>query len=79
VALKYGVFADMSLNTFLFVIALFGFGVYFVCAVVFTMKGKAAKEETRLSKGVALKRMVQLYSVVQAAFLGLVFMLMLTF
>lgn len=54
----------MSLNNFLLVVAVCGMLVYVSAAIIFTMKGKAAKEETRLTKGVLLKRVVQLYSVV---------------
>lgn len=79
VALKYGIFSEWSLSGFLFFLAIYSFAICFLCALIFTMKGKASKEETRLSKGVMLKRTVQLYSLVQAAFLGLSFMLMISF
>lgn len=79
VALKYGIFGEWELSNFLFLIAGLVFATCFVCAVIFTKKGKAAKEETRLVKGVLLKRMVQSYSVIQAVFLFLAFMLSLSY
>lgn len=52
---------------------------YTVCAIVFTKKHKEAKQETKLSRGVLLKREVQIYSLVMAAYLGLVFLLIISF
>jgi phage shock protein PspC (stress-responsive transcriptional regulator) len=57
-ALKYGIFPDMSLAYFLFVIAGAGLVSYIICAIIFTAKTKQAKEEKSLSKGVLLKRSV---------------------
>ena len=45
IALKYGIFSELSLSKFLFVIALCGLGTYVACAFVFTMKAKAATQE----------------------------------
>jgi hypothetical protein len=42
VALKYGVFTDLPLSTFLIVIAGFGLLVYIGAAILFTMKSKHA-------------------------------------
>ena len=78
-ALKYGVFPDLPLAYFLFIIAISGIVSYIICAIIFTAKTKQAKEEKSLSKGVLLKRSVQLYSLVYAIYLGLVFMLMMSF
>ena len=79
VALKYGVFSSWQLSSFLFLLAGLVFLVCFVAALLFSKKGKAAKEETRLVKGVMLKRMVQGYSAIYAVFLGLSFLLSLGF
>lgn len=78
-ALKYGVFADMTLSTYLLIIAASGMVTYLVCAIIFTKKHKHAKQETKLSRGVLLKREVQLYSLVMAGYLGLIFLLLISF
>ena len=79
IALKYGVFSELTLSQFLFVVAGCGILTYAACAFVFTMKSKHATQETGMTKGLMLKRSVQLYSLVQAAFLGLAFMLIITY
>lgn len=58
IALKYGVFSEVSLETYLLVIATCGALTYIVCAYIFNMKDKSASPETGLSKGLVLKRMV---------------------
>ena len=78
-ALKYGIFADTPLFKYLIIIAGLGLLTYIVCAIVFTKKHKHKNEEKSLAKGVMLKRSVQLYTFVLAVFLGLTFMLMISF
>lgn len=78
-ALKYGIFSELSLSKYLFIIAGAGMLIYLLCAFIFTMKTKAASEEKSLSKGVLLKRQLQMYTGVYAGYLALVFLLSVTF
>lgn len=56
--IKYGLFPNTSLSTFLFIIAGTGMAIYTACAIIFTMKAKAAKEELSLAKGIILKQSI---------------------
>lgn len=78
-ALKYGVFTNYSLQQFLFIIAGSGAAVYFGCALLFQKKAASKSDEKSLAKGLALKRTVQLYGMVLAAYLILVFLLMISY
>jgi len=75
-ALKQGIFTNLTLSQFLLTIMVLGFAVYFAAAIVFTKKKKDSAYE---SKGMILKRSLWFYIFVQAGYLGIVFMLLMTF
>ena len=52
---------------------------YLACALIFQKKGQSKSEEKSLAKGLILKRVVQLYTLVLAAYLTLVFLLMISY
>ena len=58
IALKFGVFSDVSLQNFLFFIAGAGALVYFACAVMFQKTSVSSSESKSLTKGILFKRTV---------------------
>ncbi len=77
--MKYGVFTDFSLQQFLFIVAGLGAVIYFLCAFFFQKKGQSKGDEKSIAKGILVKRIVQLYALVQAAYLAIIFLLLITF
>lgn len=78
-ALRLGVLSGLTLQQFLYIIAGLGAVVYFGCALLFQKKAAGGSEEKSLSKGILLKRSVQLYALILGAYLILVFLLMISY
>jgi len=75
--MKYGIFPNLSMSQFLFVIAAFGLAVYLSCAIIISSKVKSS--EVNLSKALLHKKALYLYSLVIAAYLFVLFLLLITF
>ncbi|CDW91191.1 UNKNOWN [Stylonychia lemnae] len=76
--LKYGVFPDLSYKQFLLVIAGFGALAYVACAILFQKKKQKEQGTKSITKGIALKKSVLLYALIQALYLTLVTLLSVT-
>ena len=79
-ALKYGVFPSMSLDNFLLMIGVVGLLIFIGGTYLFkTMKkDKGSIFTSGMAKGLLLKKNVELYIVLLAVFLGVMFLLAIT-
>lgn len=77
-SLKNGLYPDMNESTFLYLIAICGLFIYILAAFI-CGKAKAPDEDKLFAKGMILKKGITMYAAVQALYMAVCFLLLLSF